>query len=116
MYNMYTVHASNLILFIDAPGFPSPLGNAAPYSYDPKTGYPKPEVCVCLCLCMCVSVCVCVYVCVCGHVCGHVCVHVCVSVCLCIYCVCSLFADDFNVAIRNLIKMAKLIVCHYQAI
>ncbi|XP_065883588.1 endoglycoceramidase-like isoform X2 [Dysidea avara] len=29
----------------NAPGFPFPLGGAAPYDYDPKTGYPKPEDC-----------------------------------------------------------------------
>lgn len=33
-----------IVLHVDAPGFPYPLGGSSPYHYDPKTGYPKPEV------------------------------------------------------------------------
>ena len=43
-YVTYTL----VLCFTDAPGFPYPLGNAAPYTYDPKTGYPKPEVRKCV--------------------------------------------------------------------
>ena len=82
-YNMSYVYVTDykflfdlVVYSIDAAGFPSPLGNLPPYSYDPKTGYPKPEVCICVCMCVCVCVCMrCVYVCVCVCVCVCMCAH-----------------------------------------